>query len=417
MKPLFYLFIFIFLFACNYREKDTSPVPQQFLAAGDPSASGFDAERLKRIDSLMAGYVRDGVMPNAVSFVAKNGKIVHFSAYGFRDAEKKIPVQKDDIFRNASQTKAITAAVLMTLLEENKLRLDDRIEKYLPAFANPRVYVSGSIAGNDLVTRPAKSSITIRHLLSHTSGYSYETFGENVRGINYPEPITTKEAIERIARIPLQHDPGEKFTYGYGLDIAGYLAEVVSGKSLDVLMKERIFDPLGMNDTYFYLPAEKHERLVKCYQRTSDSTRYTLNPSEIDQIYPLADNQPYHGGGAGLSGTIEDYAKFCQMLLNGGEFNNHRVLGRKTVELMGTNQLVNIPGTYQFGLAYEVTTKEGFNRTMISPGSWKWGGAYGTAYVIDPKENMVALIYSNILPWVNPEVHDRFFTSVYQSLK
>jgi CubicO group peptidase (beta-lactamase class C family) len=392
-------------------------MPQQFTATSDPESSGFDAKRLQRIDSLMAGYVREGVTPNIVSFIARNGKIVHYKAYGYRDAENNIPVKTTDIFRLASQTKAITTAVLMTLFEENKFLLDDPIEKYLPMFAHPKVYVSGSVEKSDLVTRPASRSITVRHLLTHTSGYSYNSFGEDLRVINFPQPVTTREVVERIARTPLMHDPGEKYTYGFNSDIAGHLAEVLSGKTLDVLMKERIFEPLGMNDTYFYLPKDKHDRLVKMYIRPSNNERYSLDPEAIEQNYPLAADQPYHSGGAGLNGPVEDYAKFCQMILNKGEFNNHRILSRKTVELMATNQLYDISNDFQFGLGLEIGTNRTFSKNLSSEESLRWGGAYGTQYIIDPKENMILLFYTNARRWTNPSVSDRFMISVYQALK
>jgi CubicO group peptidase (beta-lactamase class C family) len=295
--------------------------------------------------------------------------------------------------------------------------LDDPIEKYLPMFANPKVYVSGSVEKGDLVTRPAKRSITIRHLLSHTSGYNYSPYGEKLRVINYKEPVTTKEVVERIARTPLQHDPGEKFTYGFSLDIAGYLAEVISGKSLDVLMKERIFDPLGMNDTYFYIPKEKQHRLVKLYTRNSANAPYRVDDDELEQNYPLADNQPYHGGGAGLCGPIEDYAKFIQMLLNKGTFNNRRILGRKTVELMFTDQVENIPNDHPFSLGLRIFGEQDFQRTLITPGTLRWGGAYATNYYIDRAENMIILFYTNARGWNNPSIPDKYLISVYSALQ
>ena len=416
MKPLFYSLLFLAAASCCCPQVDKCVVPQQFTATSDIESLGFDASRLERVDSLMAGFVREGVTPNIVSFVARNGRIVHYKAYGYRDAEANIPVKTTDIFRWASQTKAITTAVLMTLFEENKFLLDDPIEKYLPMFAHPKVYVSGSAEKGDLVTRPANGSITVRHLLTHTSGYSYNSFGEDLRVINYMHPVSTREIVERIARTPLMHDPGARYTYGFNTDIAGHLAEVISGKTLDVLMKERIFEPLGMNDTYFYLPKEKHDRLVKMYIRPSDNERYSLDPEDVEQNYPLAP-MPYHSGGAGLSGPVEDYAKFCQMILNKGEFNNHRVLGRKTVELMATNQLYDISNDFQFGLGLEIGTNRTFSKNLSSEESLRWGGAYGTQYIIDPKENMVLLFYTNARRWSNPGVADRFMISVYQALK
>lgn len=409
------IIIFTFLFT-GLISAAAQNTPQHFTVETNPAMSGFDKSRLSRIDSLMARSVRDGIMANFASLVVRNGKIVHYKAYGYRDASTT-PLEKTDIFRWASQTKAITTVVLLTLFEENKFMLDDPIEKYLPMFANPKVYVSGSAEKGDLITRPAKRSITVRHLLSHTSGYNYDPFGEKLRVINYKDPITTKEVIERIARTPLQHDPGEKYTYGFGLDIAGYLAEVISGKPLDVLMKERIFDPLGMNDTYFYIPKEKQHRLVKLYIRPSGNEPYRIDDDELEQNYPLADNQPYHGGGAGLNGPIEDYAKFMQMLLNKGTFNNRRILGRKTVELMFSDQLTNIEGDYQFGLGLEIFRNKEFQRNLVSVGTRKWGGAYATNYYIDPQENMIVLFYTNARKWNNPSICDKYLISVYSALQ
>ena len=419
MKVIFCFLLFALLTSCCHQQSDNTSIPQQFAYGSADDSSGFDSQRLQLIDSMMVGFVRAGVMPNAVSFVARNGIVVHHEAYGYLNSEENIAVKTNDIFRWASQTKAITTAVLMTLFEENLFLLDDPVEQYLPMFANPRVYVSGSVGNGDLVTRPARGSITVRQLLSHTAGYSYNSFGENLRVVNYEQPVTTKEIVERIARTPLMHDPGERFTYGFATDIAGYLAEVLSGKTLDVLMKERIFEPLGMNDACFYLPPDKHERLVKMHIRSSTGNLYSLDPDAIEQNYHFAANQPYLGGGAGLCGTIEDYAKFCQMILNGGEFNNRRILGRKTVDLMIANQLIDIPGNYKFSLGFEISTDRHFLRNLTSPGSLVWGGLYGTSYQIDPEENLLILLYTNVRDWDNnnPGVAHRFRISVYQALK
>jgi CubicO group peptidase (beta-lactamase class C family) len=393
-----------------------SAQPQQFTV-GNPSAVGFDAVRLQSVDSLMAKYVREGVIPNIVSFVARNGQVVHHKAYGYRDAEAGIPSEVTDIYRKASQTKAITTAVLMTLWEENYFRLDDPLKNYLPMFAHPRVYVSGSAEKGDLVTRPAARDITIRHLLYHASGFSYDAFGEDLRVINYPHPVTTREVVERIARTPLKHDPGDNYTYGFSIDIAGYLAEVLTGKTLDVLMRERIFEPLGMNDTYFYLPPAKHDRLVKMYRRNTNTAHYAVEPDTLEQRYPLAGNQPYHGGGAGLNGTIEDYAKFCQMILNKGTFNNRRVLGRRTVEMMSSNQLSGMKTSQQFGLGFAIISPKDYLSNGMSPGTLRWGGAYKTEYLIDPQENMIILMYINMTTAKLPALYERFLTSVYQALE
>ena len=414
-KVISLLLIAVTLFGCC-NNSDRAEVPQAFVTPAKAEAAGFNSASLRRVDSLMAFYVREGMMANFASFVARNGQIVHHKAYGYKDSEN-IPLKTDDIFRWASQSKAITTVALLTLFEENKFMLDDPVDRYLPMFANPQVYVSGSVEDGNLITRPAKRKITIRHLLSHSSGYSYKFFGEDLQVIHYDQPVTTREVVERIARTPLMHDPGEKYTYGFGIDIAGYLAEVLSGKNLYELMKERILDPLEMNDTHFYLPPAKHDRLVKVYTRPSPTERYSVSTKEIEQIYPLAADQPYHGGGAGLCGTIENYARFCQMILNKGEFNGKRILGRKTVELMYANQLLDVEGTYRFSLGFEIYSHRNSLRTMASEGTLKWGGAYGTQYFIDPTENMIVLFYTNASGWNNPSIADRFLISVYQALE
>jgi CubicO group peptidase (beta-lactamase class C family) len=417
MKRIFkFLFLYFILFSTACFSQQNNKTPQRFSIASDPASVGFEASRLQRIDSMLAVNVREKRMPCGISLVARYGKIVHFKAYGYKDVENNVAVSKTDIFRLASQTKAITAVLLMTLFEEGKFLLDDPIDKYLPVFANPQVYVSGSAANGDLKTRPASRKITIRHLLSHSSGFGYDPYGEDLRIVNYAYPVTTKEIVERIARTPLRHDPGENFSYGFSSEIAGYLAEVLTGKKLDVLMKERIFDPLGMNDTYFFLPKEKHNRLAKAYIRYPQDETYSLFKDEIEQIYPLAENQPYNGGGAGLNGTIEDYAKFCQMLLNKGEFNNHRILSSKTVELMAANALPPAAGNFQFGLSLQIYDLNTYVKIMAPVGTLGWSGAYNTKYLIDGENDMIVLFFTSI--WdLAQGIQDKFIISVYQAMK
>jgi CubicO group peptidase (beta-lactamase class C family) len=392
---------------------------QQFKQSGNIDKLGFDTKRIQRIDSLLNGYIQTGNLPNALALIIKDGNVVYNKAYGYKDVERKQAVQLNDIFRSASQTKAITTVVLLSLYEENKFMLDDPIEKYLPMFANPQVYESGNPADNTLKTRPTKSSITIRHLLTHTSGYNYEPYGQLVEGFSYRQPVSTKEVLERMAKIPLQHDPGERFTYGFSTDIAGYLAEVISGKTLDILMRERVFEPLGMNDTYFVLPKEKHDRLVTMYHKETSNGKYKLSEDTFVHNFPKINYQTAFCGGGGLSGTIEDYAKFCQMVLNGGIFNNRRILSSKTIELMTTNQMDNVISYHPFSLGFELTDKNRYNRTMVPVNSLKWGGAFGTDYILDRENHMILLLYSNIQqPYEeNLKTHERFHVAVYQSMK
>lgn len=406
------------LFCSCCRENST---PQSFTTTDNPT--GFHKDRLARIDSAFQRVVDQGLMPHAVTFVAQNGKIVHHKAFGFRDVEKGIPCQKDDIFRMASQTKAICAVAVMTLFEEGRFQLDDPIKKYIPAFENPQVLVTYNAKDTTYTTRPAKRDLTVRDFFTHTSGISYEGYHwaimekGNVPPLNTLEPYTLEEVINRLAKLPLAHDPGEKFTYSMNIEVLGRLAEVLTGQSIDVFLKERIFDPLGMKDTHFYLPEEKADRLVTLYTYPKGGK---LQPSThpIHQTYPVAGAKTFFSTGAGLSGTIEDYAKFCQMVLNGGEFNGHRILGRKTLEFMQQNNVKDLRGDIGFGLAWDVFRPQYTYKFIVSEGTMRWGGMFGTDYHIDPKENLIMLMYVNLQPnfsGLNPKTLMQNVT--YQALK
>lgn len=404
---------------------NTNPdyTPQYFTYGQNTEA--FDNERLKRIDTYIEQMITEQKIPQIVTFVAKNGIVVHNKAYGYKNIEKKIPCDKNDIFRNASQTKAVVTTALMTLFEEGKFNLDDPVKKYIPEFENPKVFIK---LNNDTTfeSRPASCDITIRHLLSHTSGITYGiSWGdpwkamfekEHIPAVYSTEPITTQEVARRIAKMPLLHDPGTAFTYGLNTDIVGALIEIISQKPLDIFMKERIFDPIGMEDTHFYLPESKIDRLVTLYSKIGEEK---LQPCIIPdfQTYPYTGAKTWFSGGAGLCGTIQDYAKFCQMILNGGTINGKRILGRKTIELMGKNNIGNLKEINGFGLGFETFETKDSYRTMISEGSLSWSGMYYTNYVIDRKENMIMLIYSNVFPNNGPKIHETFYNLVYQALK
>ena len=424
MKRFFY-FIPLLLLSCATMAKNNGN-PQKFKHS-ERSFAAFDTERLARLDTVFQDLVRKGEIPHAVTFVAHRGNIVHFKAFGWRDKEKNIPCQRDDIFRMASQTKAITATGVLMLMEEGKILLDDPVKKYIPEFAHPQVLVSFNEKDSTYTTRPANKDITIRHLLTHTSGISYGTDSNNpmmkifakkgIPPLNSLDPVTLKEVVKKLASCPLEHDPGERFTYGMSVDVLGYLIEVVSKMPVDQYFKEKIFMPLGMNDTYFYVPKEKQNRMVTLYQKVQGKT---LQPSSsvLYQTFPYSGAQTLFSTGAGLSGTIEDYAKFCQMILNKGEFNGKRILGRKTVELMCRNQVGDLRGEIGFGLAFDDFRPQYLHLTMASEGSLRWGGMFGTDYLIDPKEDLILLFYIN---WQTdnsvPDVKVLFHNLVYQALK
>ncbi|MDD6211482.1 MAG: serine hydrolase [Bacteroidales bacterium] len=403
--------------------KDNKEKPQFFIYRN--TSGSFDAERLKRIDTYLNRMINEGVVPQIVTFVAKDGIVVHNKAYGYRNIEQREVCSTDDIFRNASQTKAVVTAALMTLFEEGKFNLDDPVKKFIPEFENPQVFVSLN-DDTTFVSRPASCDVTIRHLLSHSSGITYGTSWGNpwkaifekadIPGVYSLKSLTTQEVARRIGKMPLLHDPGTAFTYGLNIDVAGALIEIISGEPLDRFMKERIFDPLGMKDTYFYLPESKVNRLVTLYTKSKGED---LKPCIIPdfQKYPYSGAKTWFSGGAGLCGTIEDYARFCQMILNGGVFNGNRILGRKTVELMGKNNVGNLRGKNGFGLGFETFEEKDSFYSPVSVGSLSWGGMYHTNYIIDRKENMIILIYSNVFPYDGPQIHNIFYNLVYQALE
>lgn len=423
MKRNILLLISAVLFFGVFAQK----TPQKFVFAKNTDFS-FYPDRLSRIDSVFSKLTANGSLPQVVTFVVKNGIVVHNKAYGWRDIEHKIQIQKDDIFRMASQTKAITSVAVLILMEEGKLLLDDPVKKYIPEFAQPQVLVTFNESDTTFTTRSAKRDITIRDLLTHTAGISY---GNNKTRKIYDkagiptspmlslETISLGEAIKRLAKCPLEHDPGEKFTYGMNTDVLGYLIEVVSGMPINQFFSKRIFEPLGMNNTWFYVPGNKKEKVVTLYSKYSPESPLQKNNKEngLYQTYPYSGAQKLLSTGAGLNGSIEDYARFCQMILNYGEFNGVRILSRKTVEMMNKNETGNLRGDYGYGLAYEVIRSDS-GKGMPSDGSVSWGGWFNTNYVIDPKENMISIIYINAEPLsIGIDTKALFLNLVYQALK
>jgi CubicO group peptidase (beta-lactamase class C family) len=389
-----------------------------------PESVQISEERLGRIDGMIRQSIDSGWIAGAVGFIARDGKIAYNRSFGYRDIGNKIPMHTDDIFRIASQTKAITSIAVMMLFEEGKFLLDDPVSKYIPEFADSQVLDQFNEKDTTFTTLPARSQITIRELLTHTSGIDYAVIGSKKMKAIYAKSgipvgfesgrILLGDKIKILGRLPLVHQPGEKFTYGLNVDVLGYLVEVLSGESLDNYFQKHIFEPLGMTDTYFYLPASKHNRLVKV--NAEDKSRHVTESPSGSNGYPLVEGT-YYSGGAGLSSTIKDYAVFLQMLLNKGEYNGKRLLSRRTVELIITNQIgdLNI-GRDKFGLGFQITTQNGQAKLGISEGSFSWGGYYGTIYWADPKEQLVCLLFIQQNPLSHSEIHDKFRVLVYQAL-
>lgn len=391
-----------------------------------PESAGFSPTRLSRIDKLLQESVDAQMIPGAVALIVRNGKIVYHKAFGMADVERKTSLKKDHIFRIASQSKAITSLAVMMLWEEGKFLLDDPVSKYIPEFKNPKVLKTFNASDTSYTAEPAAKEVTIRQLLTHSSGIDYAVIGSaEFRAIyakaGIPSGIGNDrgaigEKIKMLATLPLKHQPGERWTYGLNTDVLGYLVEIWSGMSFDQFLKTRIFTPLGMNDTYFYLPKDKHSRLVALHAN-KDGKVYKLKSGVYDAFdvdYPKLAGT-YFSGGAGLSSTAEDYAKFLQLFLNGGTFNGVRLLGRKTVELMLTDQLPHLDN--EFGLGFGLETEANDYRTPLSIGSFSWGGAFSTQYWADPKENLIGILYTNIYSNPNGFIHDKFKALTYQAIE
>lgn len=406
-------------------------VTAQKITPATPEAAGFSSERLARIDREMNDWVQKGWIQGSTAIIIRNGKIAYHKAAGYNDLEAKTPMQKDNIFRIASQTKAITSVAVMILFEEGKLLLDDPVSKYIPAFKKQQVLDKFNPADTTWTTVPAKSEITIRQLLTHTSGLGYAQIGSKEANAIYAKSNLTAgigvkddnllDAMNRLAQLPLMHQPGEKWTYGLNTDLLGCLVEVISGMSLDKFFKTRIFEPLGMKDTYFTIPKEKANRLVSIYREDKDgklqkSTAELLNGKTVTPDYPL-ESSTYYSGGAGLSSTIYDYAVFLQMLLNNGVYNGKRILGRNTVRMMTMNQIGDLSrGDDKFGLGFQVVTERGSARTPSQAGTFSWGGAFATSYWVDPKEKMVFLLYRQLQSSTHGDVGEKFRSMTYAAI-
>jgi len=402
----------------------------QALEYGEPAAAGLIPDRLDRIDREIIESIDAGEIAGAVALIARNGKIVYHKSFGYADIESKTAMRNDSIFRIASMTKAITSVGVMMLHEQGRFRLIDPISRFIPEFKEPRVIMVND-AGEVTGTRPAKGKVRIVDLLTHTSGISYgfnpgplvKTYQETgiVDGMTATN-VKLGPTIKKLAGLPLLFDPGSAFAYGLNTDVLGYLIEVVSGQPLDQFFEEQIFKPLGMDDTYFYLPAAKANRLVTLYAHVKGRDLAVSKGVEGDikldnPNYPVEGARSYFSGGAGLSSTAFDYARFTQMLLNDGELDGVRLLGRKSVELMRTARIDwDADGHADFGLGFQVVGDLGKASELGSSGAYSWGGAFYTSYWIDPAENLIGIFMSQVRPRQS-NIREKFNTLVYQALE
>lgn len=411
--------------ACAAAHAPAAQARPAFRPAASAEAAGFSAARLSRIDSLVLGAVERGEINGAVVHLVRNGRVVLHRAYGVRDTETKVPMQRDDIFRIASQSKAITALAVMMLWEEGHFTLDEPISRLLPEFARPRVLTTFNAADSTAVSEPANREITVRQLLTHTAGLDYAGIGNaDFRALyakhGVPSGIgndqsTIGEKMRTLGRLPLRARPGERYTYSLSFDVLGYLVEVVSGMPFDQFLRTRIFEPLGMRDTWFYLPPDRHERLVTLHDGESGRA-VPMRGKAFDGADP---NYPrlagtYFSGGAGLSSTVEDYARFLQLFLNKGELGGVRLLSPRTVEMMLTDQLPSM--TNKVGLGFGLETDENDFRSPRSIGAFSWGGAFATTYWADPRDGLIAQLYTNMVNSPARDLAARFNTLTYAAI-
>ena len=430
MKNLLLLEAILFsgVFVLNAQTNSVQKSP--LLTEAAPETVGLSPERVARIDQMCVQAIKDENLPGIVTFLARNGKIVLWKAYGMANSQEGRKMKRDDIFRIASQSKAITATAVMMLWEEGKISLDDPISKYIPEFRNQQVLKTFQYSDTTWTGEPVKSEIKIRNLLSHTSGIGYgiidgdERFRmiykkAGVTDLFTTEKITIAESVKKLARLPLHHNPGEKFTYSEGLDVMGYLIEVVSGMPFDEFLKSHIFDPLGMNDTRFYQPAEKAGRLVAVQQKKNG--KWEKYPTTFyDTDYPVKGAKTFFSGGAGLSSTAKDYATLLQMYLNGGEYNGIRLLSRTTVETILSNQIGNVfyeNSEKEFGLAFSILNQTGHAKGGLgSVGTFEWGGYFNTQYFADPREKIIGIIMKQTQGSVKDETGWKFKQLVFQTI-
>jgi len=383
----------------------------QDLPTAKPESVGLSSERLERIATAVQRNIDDKRIAGAVTLVVRHGKVAWFKAQGMSDREAAKPMPADAMFRICSMTKPITSVAVMMLYEEGRFLLDDPVSKYLPEFKNPKVLVKP--ASGEPYTIPATKEITIRDLLRHTSGITYQWNGDlgamyekaEVASGLLPYDGTIGNSVNHLAGMPLLFNPGDRFEYSLGVDVLGRLVEVVSGKPLDEFFRTRIFEPAGMKDTYFFPPENKLNRLATAYTYYADKglNRFPDTPIREGSFvysadYPSRGPKKLFSGGAGLVSTAMDYARFCQMMLDEGKVGSTRLLSRKSIELMTHDQLGKIGPDQGFGLGFGIEGVKEPLSEVGSPGAYDWGGFFYTGFLVDPKEQMIVVFMAQLHP-------------------
>ncbi len=397
------IFAFIIIIvSCANPDSTGSSDTESPLTLANPVEYGLDAGEITAIEDHIQWAIDSSYISGGVALIAKNDKIIYHQAFGYSDRAKTKKMSTDNIFRLASMTKPITSTAIMQLVEQGKIAMSDPVSKYIPEFANTQVIKDLNETDSTFTTNALDREITIHHLITHTSGIAYALF-HPVAAVVYPqfdvteawtyEPVTLSENIPKAATMPLMHQPGEKWTYGIGIDVLGHVVEVASGLPLDQYFKEHIFEPLGMEDMGFYQPDEKADRLVELWY-TSEIEQENID-SLLNPNYPISGAKTYFPGGAGLSGTSMDYLKFASALLNHGTLGDSKILEPATVEMMFQNQIdtLNLGEGVGFGYGGLVITEEdGDGR---NPGYWGWDGYWQTRFRIDPSNDLVLILMTN----------------------
>jgi CubicO group peptidase (beta-lactamase class C family) len=406
----------------------------QYPALVTPQEAGFSSKALQQIDALLEQAVERKQIAGAVALLARDGKLGYLRAKGAQDAEAGKAMTTDTLFRIASMTKPVTSVAVMILVDEGRLTVSDPVSKYLPEFKNPKVLIPGS--GGDAKVVPASREITVRDLLTHTSGLTYRfmaqpPFAELYHmadicdGLTRPS-FTMAENMRRLASLPLVHQPGSAFQYGLSTDVLGRLVEVISGQGLESFMRKRIFEPLAMNDTYFDLPSEKVNRLAAVYEPGPDQHIRRVGDDPVikgELAYcvtsPYQGQRGYYSGGAGLTSSTADYARLLQMLLNGGQWNGTRILKPETVREMTSNQIGDLkfmmPAS-RFGYGFGIVSAKDKDE-VASVGSYAWGGFYSTMFWVDPQKKLVGVLMTQLFPMEHLTLHQDFKKLAYAAIQ
>ena len=422
MKRNFSLLILCFLYISCTEIRDQSAIQYS-----DPALLGFDVQLLSEIDSLLHNQIDEEKIAGAVALVARDGQIAYEKAFGWKDVEAGVEMDTKQLFRIASMTKIITSVAIMQLYEEGMLSLDNPVEMFIPEFSNPVVITSFDEETGEFETRPAERSITIHDLLTHTAGIQYgfasRTFNRiysdaGVPDLGTEQERTIDETMSILGNLPLAHDPGEAFTYGLNTDVLGRVVEVVSGTTLADYFANHIFNPLGMSDTAFYHPGREDD-LATLYT-IRDENFMPLPDDEntlISPNFPVQGAMTYYSGGAGLTSTALDYFIFLQTLLNGGIWDGTRIIEQETWEMIKSNQIGDLWGDNKFGYGLMITMSEGSKEGFRPVGSLGWGGAFQTTFWIDPSNQMVAILMTQVIPSpYRDELFNGFERALYSTL-